>query len=276
MAATRARATPLRRWPKSRVRRTAQARAVSFDPADAALLAAIFGLGGLVKGVAGFGLPTVTLGLLALTRPLPEAMALAVLPTIVTNIWQAFMGGALRPALRRHGMFLIAACLCTALAAGHLARADAAVLAGALGLLMMASAALTLARPRLPAPSPARERWLSPIMGGASGAITGLTGSFMMPAAPWLAALRLPPDAFVQAFALGAVTATVTLAVALAAQGLMPPRIGLASAAALAPALLGMALGRALRGRLPETVFRRVVQSCLLALGLYLVLRNLG
>jgi hypothetical protein len=48
----------------------------------------------VVKGVAGFGLPTVGLGLCVLSRPLPEAMALMLLPTIATNVWQAVAGGA--------------------------------------------------------------------------------------------------------------------------------------------------------------------------------------
>lgn len=247
-----------------------------FDPADAALVFAIFTLGGMVKGIAGFGLPTVSLGLLALTRPLPEAMALVLLPTLATNVWQALGSGALRPVLRRLGGFLAAAFLGTLAAAGQLSRADAALLAGLLGLLMAASAAVALLAPRWPQPAPATERWLGPLMGGASGAIAGLTGSFMMPAAPFLAALRLSPDAFVQAFALGAVVATLTLALAMAGQGLIPPGLGLASVAVLAPAFLGMALGRRVRGRLSDRGFRTVVQSCLLVLGLYLALRNLG
>ena len=37
---------------------------LGFDPADAALVFSVFMLGGLVKGVAGFGLPTLGLGLL--------------------------------------------------------------------------------------------------------------------------------------------------------------------------------------------------------------------
>lgn len=246
-----------------------------FDVADAALVFGIFVLGGLVKGIAGFGLPTISLGLLALTRPLPEAMPLALLPTLATNLWQAFGGGALRPVLRRMGGFLAAAFLGTLLAAGQLARADAALLGGLLGLLTAASAAMALLGPRWPQPAPESERWLSPAVGGVSGAIAGLTGSFMMPAAPWLAALRLPPDAFVQAFALGAVVATVTLGAAMGAQGLIPPGLGLASVAVLAPAFLGMALGRRLRGALSEADFRRTVQLFLLALGLYLAVRNL-
>jgi uncharacterized membrane protein YfcA len=246
-----------------------------FAPADAALVFAIFTLGGVVKGVAGFGLPTISLGLLALTRPLPEAMALVLLPTLATNVWQALASGALRPVLRRLWAFLAAAFLGTLVAAGQLARADAAILAGLLGLLMAASALTSLLGPRWPQPAPGTEAWLSPLVGSSSGAIAGLTGSFMMPAAPYLAALRLTPDAFVQAFALGAVVATLTLAGSMAGQGLIPPGLGLASVLVLAPAFLGMAAGRRLRGRLSEQGFRRVVQACLLVLGLYLAVRNL-
>src|SRR4051812_22839687 len=161
-----------------------------FDPIDAALVAAIFLLAGLVKGVAGFGLPTVTLGLLALFRPLPEAMALMLVPTLLTNIWQAFAGDALWPSLRRLRVFLLAAGFGSLAGAGVLARSDAVLLSGLLGLLLVASAAVALLGPTWPVPGPAREAWLQPAMGAVSGLIAGMTGSFMMPAAPWLVALR--------------------------------------------------------------------------------------
>lgn len=248
----------------------------AFDPADALLVSAIFMLGGLVKGVAGFGLPTLGMGLLVLSRPLPEAMALMLLPTIASNIWQAAAGGALRETLRRLRWFLLAAGAGTLVAAGNISKADATALTGLLGALLVLSSTLALLGPRWPVPSPQRERWLSPLMGGVSGVLAGLTGSFITPAAPWLAALRLPPDVFVQGFGLGGVVATVCLAVALAGQGLLPPGLGLASVAVLVPTFLGMAVGRRLRLRLPEAGFRRVVQCCLLALGAYLAVRSLG
>src|ERR1700682_2183682 len=63
------------------------------------LIAAAFLLAGFIKGVIGMGLPTVSLGLLALTmRP---SLAIVIVPAIVTNIWQTFVGPYLRDIIRR-------------------------------------------------------------------------------------------------------------------------------------------------------------------------------
>ncbi|MBW8271026.1 sulfite exporter TauE/SafE family protein [Caldovatus aquaticus] len=245
------------------------------DLADAALVWAIFLLAGVVKGVTGFGLPTITLGLLALTRSLPEAMALTLAPAFATNVWQALAGGAFRPTLRRLWSFALAGAAGAWLGAGVLlARTDAAQLSALLGVLLVASSALALLGPPWPPPRPGRERWLQPLMGGASGLLAGLTGSFLVPAAPWLAALRLPPAQFVQGFALAVLAVMLPLGAGLARNGLLALESGLTALAGLVPAFLGMAAGQRLRARLPEALFRRAVQAALLVLGLYLALRG--
>ena len=63
----------------------------SVDLADALLVSGIFVLGGLVKGVAGFGLPTLGLGLLVPT---------AGLPGILSGVAAALPSGALGDAMR--------------------------------------------------------------------------------------------------------------------------------------------------------------------------------
>ncbi|BDG74238.1 sulfite exporter TauE/SafE family protein [Roseomonas fluvialis] len=243
---------------------------------DLMIILPIFLLAGLVKGVAGFGLPTVSIALLALVRPLPEAMALMLVPSIATNLWQAFAGGQLRVVAPRLGLFLACAAVATFAAAGVLARADALVLSGLLGVVLVASAALALAAPGLPVPAPRTERWLGPVMGLASGAIAGLTGSFLVPAAQWLQAIRLPREQFVQGFGLGVVAAHGALAAALAGGGMLPAGVGLASVAGVLPAFAGMEAGRWLRSRLDEAAFRRVVQVALGVLGAWLVVRAFG
>ncbi|MDO9712990.1 sulfite exporter TauE/SafE family protein [Paracraurococcus lichenis] len=245
----------------------------SFDFAESAFVLGAFTVAGFVKGVAGFGLPTVTLGLLALTRPLPEAMALMLVPTLLTNVWQSLVGPALWPVLRRLWPFLAAAVAGTLAGAGVLARSDAHLLSGLLGLLLVASAALALLGLALPTPTPGRERWLSPAIGGTAGLLTGMTGSFLFPAAPYLAAMRLPPQHFVQGFGLGALLATLALALGMAGHGLLPPDLGLASLVGVAPAFLGMALGTRVRRAMPETRFRDVIQVALGLVGLWLAVR---
>ncbi len=58
------------------------------------IIVGIFLLAGAVKGVVGLGLPTISLGLLALVFDLKSAMAMIIIPSLVTNIWQGFVGRA--------------------------------------------------------------------------------------------------------------------------------------------------------------------------------------
>src|SRR5712672_2795151 len=65
------------------------------------LIAATFLLACFVQGTLGLGLPTVAMGLLAVTMPPAQAIAIVIVPAILTNIWQTFVGGYLRDILRR-------------------------------------------------------------------------------------------------------------------------------------------------------------------------------
>src|ERR1700688_836287 len=65
------------------------------------LIAAVFALAGFVKGVIGLGLPTVSMGLLAVSMPPAHALAIVIVPAIVTNIWQTFVGPHLPGIVRR-------------------------------------------------------------------------------------------------------------------------------------------------------------------------------
>lgn len=242
---------------------------------DALLVFAILTAAGLVKGVAGFGLPTVSLSLLALTRPLPEAMALILLPTLTTNVVQAFAGPALRPAARRLWSFLLVAAIACWFGTGILARSDARLLTGILGAVLVVSSAISLGAPKLPAPAPRTEAWLAPLMGGVSGLLAGMTGSFLVPAASWFQAIRLTREEFIQGFGIGVVLVTTVLALGMHGEGLLPAELGLASVAALVPAFLGMEIGRRIRQRLNEQRFRQAVQIALGLLGAWLAWRGL-
>jgi len=105
--------------------------------------------------------------------------------------------------------------------------------------------------------APGIQGWAGPLVGLATGAVTGATGVLVIPAVPYLAALGLERDELVQALGLSFTTSTLALGLGLAWHGaLAGPELGV-SLLALAPALLGMALGGALRARVRPEVFRR-------------------
>ena len=47
-----------------------------------------FVLAGVVKGITGMGLPTVSMGVLGLLMAPADAASLLLIPSLVTNVWQ--------------------------------------------------------------------------------------------------------------------------------------------------------------------------------------------
>lgn len=243
-----------------------------WDAQTLALVAVIFTLAGLMKGLVGFGLPMVAVGLSAATIGLTQAIALMLVPAFATNVWQAATGGQFKILARRLAPYLVAAGVTIWLSTALLRTADPAVLTGGLGLLLILYAVITLLGARFPDPGP-NERWLSPVLGLANGAVTGLTGVYVVVTGPYLQSLGMPRDTLIQALGIVFVTSTVMLALALSGRSLLPADLGLLSVAATAPAFVGVWFGQALRRRLSEAVFRRVFLSALAVLGVYLAVR---
>src|SRR5215469_7031248 len=86
-----------------RIRRQTRRMSSSHDVSVWVLVAAVFTLAGVVKGVIGLGLPTLSMALLALWMPPAEAAALLIVPSLVTNVWQLRPWPAIGPIARRLG-----------------------------------------------------------------------------------------------------------------------------------------------------------------------------
>ena len=243
------------------------------DDSTLLLITVTFLLAGWVKGVMGLGLPTVSLGLLTATLGLHPAMALLLVPSFVTNVYQAVAGGHRREVLRRIWPFLLAATLTIGLGAQALSRLNVALLSALLGVLLIAYALLGLTRPPLVLPA-SYESWAGPLTGAVNGMLTGMTGSFVVPGVFYLQALGLPRDKLIQAMGMLFTASTVALGIALGGHGLLPLDLLGLSAAAVAPAFAGMILGQRLRKRLSETLFRKLFFLALLLLGGIITLRQ--
>lgn len=117
------------------------------------------------------------------------------------------------------------------------------------------------------------EKWLSPLMGGLTGVITGATGIFVIPAVPryrrwaFVATSWCRPRGCRSPF-------PPALAAGLALHDGWHDDAWLLSALALLPALLGMWLGQRIRSRLSPQRFRQGFLLFLLALGIELIARG--
>lgn len=244
-----------------------------WTPEALATICGTFLLAGFVKGVIGLGLPAVSLALLTAAFGLAPAMALMLVPSFVTNIWQGLVGGHLRPLLARLWSLLALAAATTWLGAKILAGTDATALAALLGLLLALYALSNLLRWSLPPPGH-REGWASPLVGAVVGVLNGMTGSFVVPGVLYLQALGFSRAELIQAMGILFTVSTVALAVALADHRLVSPDLGKLSAIGVLPALAGMVAGQRLGRRLSEKHFRLVFFLSLLVLGLVILIRQ--
>ena len=239
-----------------------------------AFVLAVFVMAGFTKGVIGLGLPTISMGLLAVVLSPVEAAALLILPSLVTNVWQMVDGPHLGSLLRRLWPLNLGVCLGTWAGAGFLLALGGAYGAAALGIALIAYAVIGLCAWKLVVP-PGAERWMGPLTGASTGAITAATGVFVIPAVPYLQAIGLTKDELVQALGLSFTVSTVALAVTLAGSAGLDVGLAWPSLAGVAVALVGMRLGQTVRARLSPATFRLWFFSGLLALGAYLAARGL-
>jgi uncharacterized membrane protein YfcA len=239
-----------------------------------AAIAGAFLLAGFVKGVIGLGLPTVSIGLLGLLMTPAQAAAVLVVPSLVTNIWQAAVGGGLLALARRLWPLLAGICIGTTLGVVVLPHDDNGRATVWLGLALAVYAALGLVKVEFFVPRHA-ETWLGLLMGAATGAVTVATGIFVMPGTPYIQSMEFDRDKLVQALGLSFTVSTITLAAALAYTGQVQTSLAWPSIVALAAALAGMGLGQLTRGKIKAETFRLCFFVGLMLLGLHLALRGL-
>jgi len=244
------------------------------DPALLTAVVAVFILAGVVKGVVGLGLPTISMALLALVMAPAQAAALLIVPSLITNLWQALPWVTLRAVLRRIAGMQAGVCVGTVAGALWLGPPSGEWAGICLGMALVAYAAWGLfgSPPIVP---PRHEAWVGIAVGAVTGVITAATGVFVIPAVPYLQALKLDKDALIQAMGISFTVSTVALAAGLWLNGSYTTGAASASTLMLLPALAGMALGQRLRDRLSPRTFKLCFMISLALLGAYQAGRGL-
>jgi hypothetical protein len=233
------------------------------------LIAAAFLIAGFIKGALGLGLPTVSMGLLAVAMPPAQALAIVIVPAIVTNIWQTFAGSYLRDILRRLWPLLIGTVAGIWLNAGSLTGPYAHYTTIVLGALLILNSVIGLSRFSFTV-ARRNEKWVGGIVGLVTGMISAASGVQVIPSVPFMQAIGMEKDELIQALGVFFTTATVTLGFSLTSAGLLTASTAVPGAIAMVCSFAGMLAGQAVRTRLQPELFRRWFLIGMILLGTYL------
>jgi uncharacterized protein len=233
-------------------------------------IAAAFLLAGFIKGVIGLGLPTVSMGLLAVTMPPSQALAIVIAPAIITNIWQTFVGPYLRNIIIRLWPLMLGTAFGIWLNGDMLTGPYARYGTIILGILLAIYATISLRKFTFSV-APSNEKWIGGIVGVITGVISAATGVQVVPSMPFMQSIGMEKDELVQALGVYFTVATLALAFNLTTAGLLSAATALPGLIALVTSFVGMFIGQAVRTRMDPDTFRRWFLIAMIFLGIYLV-----
>lgn len=237
---------------------------------------AIVFFAGFVKGAVGFAMPMIMISGLSSILPAETALAVLILPTVITNLFQALRQGWRAAVdvminMRVYLLTLLVFLIGSAQLVNNFPQWALLLLIG-IPIILFAITQLAGLRLHLTRETKLRDEL---VMGGVSGFIGGMSGVWGPPLIAYLIATDTEKRDAVRvqgvAFGLGG----VTLLAAHLKSGVLNATTLPLSAAALVPALAGMGLGVLLHDRMPQSTFRRAMLVVLSLAGMNLIRRAL-
>ncbi|MEM7267829.1 MAG: sulfite exporter TauE/SafE family protein [Pseudomonadota bacterium] len=234
----------------------------------------VFLLAGTVKGAIGIGLPTTSISILSQFTDPRVAIAIGVMPMLLSNVWQMYREGKGWETIKRFwpfGAALFVTLFITSLFAASVA-ANAIMLITGLSIAIFAVTSLIREPPRMPA---GWERAGMVGAGSAGGVMGGLTGLWSPPLVMLLLSLRLDKADYVRAFGFLLVIGAAPLLGGYLINGLMTWELFWVSMIMVIPTLMGFSVGERVRGRMDTSRYQKAILVFFLIMGLNLIRRVL-
>lgn len=231
---------------------------------------------GFVKGTVGFAMPMIMISGLSSILPPETALAGLILPTLLTNLYQALRGG-IGPAfasVRKYRRFLAATLVFIVISAQFATYIPQQVFLLLLGVPITLYAALQLRGISLVISIAHRFRaeWMLGVIAGLYGGVSGVWGP---PLIVLLMSTSVPRPEMMRVQGVVFMLGSVILLGAHLQSGVMTGPNFTFSMLLVVPALLGMAMGYRISEKLDQVRFRRWAQILLVLSGLNLIRRAL-
>jgi hypothetical protein len=245
---------------------------LTLTPTIIVLLAGIFLLGGLIKGITGMGLPLVTVALGTLLFPVKIVLGISIIPIVLTNIWQVNDIGLATRALKRFWPMIFVMVVGLAIGAQLVNVLDGEILLGILGCVIAIFTTLGLMRPHKVI-SRRAELPLGLFAGGVAGLSGGLTTVWGPPITVLLLMTDLKKEDYIATVGLIWLFCALPLAGLYYFNGVIHSGNIVYSLSACVPAMAGMWIGQKIRMKIPQDTFRKVLLVTFLVIGINLIRR---
>lgn len=243
------------------------------------LWAAMFAIAlvaGVVKGAVGFAMPMVLISGLGSILPPEVALGALIMPTLVTNAWQALRNGlaAALASARAHWRYIAIVAVMILFSAQLVRVLPSSMLFLLIGAPVTLFAVLQLAGVRIGFRAE-RRRVAEIVIGAFAGFIGGISGVWGPPTVIYLTALETPKVEQLRTQGIVYGLGAVALTAAHLQSGIFNGETAPLSTLLLVPALAGTAIGFAIADRLDQVLFGKVTLAVLAVVGLNLVRRGL-
>ena len=239
-------------------------------PAFAAAMAITL-FAGFVKGAVGFAMPMIMMGAFSSFLPPEVALAGLIVPTLVTNLSQAFRQG-LEPALgtvKTYWRILVATMVFIVISAAFVHVIPQRLFLLLLGVPITVFALLQLAGKNLALELEHRTRaeWILGAIGGLYGGVSGIWGP---PLLVYLLSIGADKRETVRVQGVVFLIGAFVLLLVHVQSGIFTAQTGAFSLALAVPAQIGQVAGAWIQDRLDQSKFRRWTQVLLVLTGLNL------
>lgn len=230
--------------------------------------------GGLIKGIAGVGLPMVALPILSFSYSVPSAVAMTMAPILVSNGWQILTSGSLRQVISRFWPMQLTLGATLLMSTSLMVRLPDSLLLISAGLMLIVSTLGMAMSTSLVVPK-AHERIIGVGVGFVAGLVGGFSSLFGLPIIAYMMGLRLPRKEFVASIAVIYFCAATPFVAGLLLHGAVTPGLMLASLLSVIPVMIGLKISSHFMERVDESLFQKILYVFLSLLGAMMVFRGI-
>ena len=230
---------------------------------------------GVIKGIIGFGMPMIILGASAAISLPSLGLAVLILPTLVTNIYQVSLFGRteLIASLKEFKFFLLSCLFGLFVGAKIFVVTNLNSLVGGIGFVVLILSFVQLIK--IKGSERKNSMRLSSIFGAITGLLGGGTGIWGPTTVLYLTFIATPKQHQILVQGLTFAFSSVFLLIAHVYTGIFNYNTGPLSALMILPAMIGMLFGVGVHNYLNQEKFRLITLISLCFGGVYLMFRSL-